>query len=136
MKVLFILLLMTLVGTKDFAQSNNYYVKIPLFLKESYIGYNLYPGCDTSFQITFSGLPHRVQDAGFFFFCDKKFKRVNKNFFDDKSIFSPEMVMDSLTASGRSFFRNNTFYVFFSSGEYFYIHKAKGEYIFMDYRKE
>ena len=119
------------------AQDNIYYINMPSTLKVGTITYDLHKDAnDSTFTIILSNLPNKVQDAGYFLTCEKKFKKIDKGFLANKKIVTPEVVMDSLTQAGRSFFRKNTFYIFFIRGENYYIHKATGEYIFMDYRKE
>ena len=120
-----------------YSQENTFYINIPTNLKEGSITYNLHADTkDSIFTIIFSGLPKRIQDAGFFLSCDKRFIKTDKSYFKNKSIITPETIMDSLTQVGRSFFRKNKFYILFIKGENYYTHSAIGEYIFMDYREE
>ena len=110
---------------------------MPSTLKVGSIIYDLHSDVnDSTFNIILSNLPNRIQDAGFFLTCEKKFKKIDKSFLSNKKIVTPEEVMDSLTQAGRSFFRKNIFYIFFIRGENYYLHRATDEYIFADYRKE
>jgi len=120
-----------------YSQENTFYINIPTLLKEGSIMYNLHADTkDSIFTITFSGLPKRIQDAGFFLSCGKGYTKTDKSYFKNKSIITPEMIMDSLTQVGRSFFRKNKFYTLFIRGENYYTNSAIGEYIFADYRNE
>ena len=123
--------------TISFSQNNAYYVSIPISLKEGTISYYLHADFkDSTFMIIISGLSKNLKDAGYFFTCEREFKKIDKNAFNSSNMLNPQQIMDSLEQTGRPFFRNNTFYILFIRGENYYVHKAIGEYIFMDYRNE
>ena len=87
-------------------------------------------------QSYLAGFLKEFKMQAFFYPVIRYYTRTDKSHFKNKSIITPETIMDSLTQVGRSFFRKNKFYILFIKGENYYTHSAIGEYIFMDYREE